>query len=76
MTVKELIAQLSGLPGDSRVLVQGYEDGYDDISDIRSLLVQKQDDPAWYYGKYNSSVGRGEQSILLFGRPKCDDTSC
>ncbi len=27
MTVKELIAQLSGLPGDSRVLVQGYEDG-------------------------------------------------
>ncbi len=31
--------------------------------------------PAWYYGKYNSSTRRGEQAILLFGRPKCDDTS-
>ena len=76
MTVKELIEKLSGLPGDSRVLVQGYEDGYDDISDIRSLLVQKQVDPAWYYGKYNSSTRRGEQAVLLFGRSKCDDKSC
>jgi len=32
--------------------------------------------PPWYYGKYNSSVDRGEQAVLLFGRPKSDDTSC
>ncbi len=76
MTIKELINQLSDLPGDSRVLVQGYEGGYDDISDIRSLLVQKQVEPAWYYGEYSSSEGQGEQAVLLFGRSKCDDTGC
>ena len=76
MTIKELINQLSDLPGDSRVLVQGYEEGYDDISDIRSLSVQKQEEPAWYDGEYSSSEGQGEQVVLLFGRSKCDDTGC
>ena len=31
VTVSELISLLSGYPSDLRVVVSGYEDGYDDI---------------------------------------------
>lgn len=32
MTVSELIEMLKAHPGDLRVVVDGYEDGYDDLS--------------------------------------------
>lgn len=32
MTVDEMINVLKGYPGDLRVVVNGYEDGYDDLS--------------------------------------------
>ena len=32
MTVEELIAILQELPSDLRVVVMGYEDGYDDLT--------------------------------------------
>lgn len=32
MTVEELIATLQELPSDLRVVVNGYEDGYDDLA--------------------------------------------
>ena len=35
MTVNELIAELQKLPPETRVVVSGYEDGYDDISRLR-----------------------------------------
>ena len=34
MTVKELMDELAKLPADRRVVVQGYEDGFDDVSVI------------------------------------------
>ena len=30
MTIKELMDELAKLPADRRVVVQGYEDGFDD----------------------------------------------
>ena len=33
MNVKELIEMLDRYPADMRVVVQGYEDGYDDVAD-------------------------------------------
>lgn len=32
MTVRELIEHLERYPGDKRVVVNGYEEGYDDLS--------------------------------------------
>ena len=32
MTVRELLELLGGYPGDLRVVVNGYEEGYDDLS--------------------------------------------
>ncbi len=35
MTVAELIRFLEGCPGDLRVVVNGYEEGYDDVASSR-----------------------------------------
>ena len=40
MTVSELIAVLKGHPPDLRVVVNGYEDGFDDLSPNQISLVR------------------------------------
>lgn len=40
MTIQELIQLLRGYPPDLRVVVDGYEDGYDDLSPEQLLLVK------------------------------------
>ena len=39
MTVRELIDLLGGYPGDVRVVVNGYEEGYDDLSPRQISIV-------------------------------------
>lgn len=43
MTVSELIQLLGAYPGDMRVVVSGYEEGYDDVSaervDVRKIWL-------------------------------------
>ncbi len=70
MTVKELMDKLIELPADCRVVVQGYEDGFDDISIIETISVEKNPDDAWYYGRFVSTSEGGEETVLLFGRPR------
>ena len=42
MTAKELIEFLEGYPPDLRVVVQGYENGFDDVSSERTKVVRIQ----------------------------------
>ena len=42
MTVRELAEFLKKYPDDLRVVVNGYEDGYDDISSERISVVKMQ----------------------------------
>ena len=42
MTVKELVELLGKYPDDLRVVVNGYEDGYDDLSSERISVVKIQ----------------------------------
>jgi hypothetical protein len=39
VNVAELIEQLQKLPPETRVVVDGYEDGYDDIKNIETLSL-------------------------------------
>ncbi len=39
MTAEELIAQLQALPPETRVLVEGYETGFDEIVDLKAQKV-------------------------------------
>ena len=42
MTVGELIKFLEGYPPDLRVVVQGYENGFDDVSSERVKVIRIQ----------------------------------
>ena len=42
MTVKELVELLGKYPDDLRVVVNGYEDGYDDVSPERISVIKIQ----------------------------------
>jgi len=67
MTIEALIHELSKHQPQTRVVVQGYEDGFDDISKVLSLAVEKNPDDAWYYGRLIKSDGDGETAVLLMG---------
>ena len=81
MTTGELIQLLSQYPADLRVMVQGYEDGFDDleadcvVAGEASLNVYS----AWYYGRHEQDLTsadrtRGETARALFlSRPWHDD---
>ena len=42
MTVKELVELLGKYPDDLRVVVNGYEEGYDDLSSERIAVIKIQ----------------------------------
>ena len=42
MTVKELVEHLGKYPEDLRVVVNGYEDGFDDLSPERISIIKIQ----------------------------------
>ena len=45
MTVKELVELLRKYPGDLRIVVNGHEEGYDDLSLERISVIKIQLDP-------------------------------
>lgn len=68
MTVQELLQALAKYPEDARVVVPGYEDGYDTVSSVRSLSIRPNPDQAWYYGRFLEDMEGEEPAVLLFGR--------
>ena len=72
MTVKELIAALQNYPPDTRVIVLGYEDGYDDITMVKQIAILPEEKPAWYIGRFDDAppekAAQAEQTVLIYGR--------
>ena len=68
MTVKALRDRLADLPDDMKVLVEGYEGGYDPLlpeNIIVSRFLLGPPTPAWE-GEYDQVYGeRGEQMLAL-----------
>ena len=62
MTVKELMELLNKYPDDLRVVVNGYEDGYDDISPERISTTRIQLDAGTHdwEGKHGDPRYEGE----------------
>ena len=73
MTVGELIQELKTYPPDARAMVQGYEDGYDEVSVVRSIRVHPNPQTEWYYGRWEETTENGESAVLLFGRGRYGD---
>lgn len=72
MTVKELIAALQNYPSDTRVIVLGYENGYDDITLVKQIAIMPGEKPEWYKGRYDEApqekADHAEQAVLVYGR--------
>jgi hypothetical protein len=52
MNVDQLIKRLQMYPPDLRVVVRGYEGGYNDVDQFENLKIVLDYHSAWYYGKH------------------------
>ena len=47
--------------------MQGYEDGYDEVTTIKEISIQSNTSHEWYNGKYiNSDNAASETAVLIF----------
>lgn len=76
MTAQELIQQLKTLTPETKIVVRGYEDGYNDIFKLRPVKIKSREAQEWYYGRYEDTTKEDAvDAIELFGdaiNPKDD----
>jgi hypothetical protein len=71
MNAKKLIELLQNLPPEQKVVIRGYEDGFNDIKELRGVRLVHQANSPWYYGEYMLSNEPGAiEAIELFGQNK------
>ena len=67
MTIKELIELLGQYPQETRVVVAGYESGFNDISKANLIRLRLDAHTEWWYGQHESTEATGEQALFLEG---------
>jgi hypothetical protein len=71
MTAQELIIHLKTLPPETKVVVRGYEDGYNDILKVRTVKIKPNVNSHWYDGEYDDNEDSDAiDAIDLFGENK------
>jgi len=55
MTASELIQQLKTLPPDTKIVIRGYEDGYNDILQLRPVKIKPKPESYWFDGEFEDS---------------------
>jgi hypothetical protein len=74
MNVQQLIEELQKHPPEMRVIVNGYEGGYDDLAspNKQSIRLNVHPPDQWYYGKHDdedcsfgSKDGSKETALLI-----------
>jgi hypothetical protein len=69
MTASELIRLLQEFPPDIKIVVRGYEDGYNDILKLRQVKIKYNPEAARYYGLYfDSEEANAILAVDLFGK--------
>jgi hypothetical protein len=66
MTVKELIEKLQTLDQEMPVFINGYEGGYDDLTDLANIEVVKDVNTQWYYGSHEKISDLHEEVLETF----------
>ena len=74
MNVQQLIEQLQKHPPDMRIIIQGYEGGFNDLDRVepKEIIVNANDGHSWWKGKHEcpnitlsqTPIGT-EQALLL-----------
>ena len=67
MKVNELIALRSQVLADTYVVVKGYEDGVDDVVDVKLVQIHRDVYKEWYYGKHEIDSTGEVQALLIAG---------
>lgn len=71
MTVAELIQQLQTLPPETKVVIRGYEDGYNDILQLKRVKIKPKVDAYWFDGEFEDSKDTDAiDAVNLFGENK------
>jgi hypothetical protein len=66
VTVKELIEKLQTLDQEMPVFINGYEGGYDDLTDLTNIEVVKNVNTQWYYGSHEKIDDLHEDVLETF----------
>ncbi len=56
MTASELIKHLQTLPPDTKIVIRGYEDGYNDILKLKPVKIKTKADSYWFDGEFEDST--------------------
>ena len=71
MTAQELIIHLQNLPPETKVVIRGYEDGYNDILQLKKVKIKPKVDAYWFDGEFeDSNDADALDAIDLFGENK------
>ena len=65
LTVEQLIDELRKYPNDYKVLVDGYEGGFDAVLSSRIINVEYDETKAWYYGPFEETDDVNTKAIYL-----------
>jgi len=68
MTAAELIELLSAHPGDTQVLVEGYETGLDAIHSVEPKSIERYRHAQEWDGEFLESKKGGSPCLLIRGR--------
>jgi hypothetical protein len=68
MTAQQLIQLLQNLPPTTKIVVRGYEDGYNDILKLIEVKIKNNIESVWYNEEYEESRDADAiNAINLFG---------
>ncbi len=74
MTVSELLQQLQSFPATTKVVIRGYEDGYNDIVILKTVKIKTKENALWYNGTYEDSIDEyAIPAVDLYGENKNQD---
>ena len=66
MNAQQLILQLQTLPSDTKIVVRGYEDGYNDILKLKAIKIELNPN-AYSWDGEDSTDADAITAIDLFG---------
>lgn len=65
MTIKELKEKLNSYPDNLRVLVDGYEGGFSEISEVKKTKVRLNVHTESYYGPHDDTENADTEVLII-----------
>ena len=73
MTIQQLTTLLSQYPPNTRVVVAGYEGGFNDISIQKIIQLNLDANKEWYYGQHEEDESSEIKALLLAGENRISE---